>query len=295
MINYSFIIPYHNGNNYLKRLLDSIPLRDDIEVIIVDDNSDADKHAYTDRTDVHIIRIGKEESKGAGRARNYGIVSAKGKWLLFADCDDKYEVNFIEKLDKFIDSDSDIIYFGVFLMFNPKTKTYKKNTKYEYYLKKFVRNKNSMFWMKSVKHSLQVPWNFMIRREYVININAKFAETPTCNDAYFHHFTAMNTQKVDAIIDRIYYWIDNPGSLTKIMRTPEQIKATKEQGKLMLTMRIEAGAWNTIPGYFENIGKSIKDYGIIYSIKKYTRRAFNGIPWHIIYWHKLLDSVNWNK
>ena len=37
MINYSFIIPHHNCPKQLNRLLDSIPQREDIEIIVVDD------------------------------------------------------------------------------------------------------------------------------------------------------------------------------------------------------------------------------------------------------------------
>ena len=100
MINYSFIIPHHNSPKLLERCLDSIPQRNDIEIIVVDDNSDADKKAYSYRGDVRIINIDVEHTKGAGRARNYGMKEARGKWILFADCDDFYIDGFLEELDK---------------------------------------------------------------------------------------------------------------------------------------------------------------------------------------------------
>ena len=43
VINYSIIIPHKNIPSLLQRCLDSIPLRDDIQIIIVDDNSSPDK------------------------------------------------------------------------------------------------------------------------------------------------------------------------------------------------------------------------------------------------------------
>lgn len=39
MINYSIIIPHKNISSLLRRCLDSIPERDDLEIIVVDDNS----------------------------------------------------------------------------------------------------------------------------------------------------------------------------------------------------------------------------------------------------------------
>ena len=43
MLYYSIVIPHKNAQDLLKYCLDSIPIRDDIQVIVVDDNSDADK------------------------------------------------------------------------------------------------------------------------------------------------------------------------------------------------------------------------------------------------------------
>ena len=43
MISYSIIIPHKNTPSLLQRCLDSIPQRSDIEIIIVDDNSDEQK------------------------------------------------------------------------------------------------------------------------------------------------------------------------------------------------------------------------------------------------------------
>ena len=36
MINYSVIIPHHNCPDLLSRLIDSIPDRDDIQIVVVD-------------------------------------------------------------------------------------------------------------------------------------------------------------------------------------------------------------------------------------------------------------------
>ena len=42
IINYTFIIPHKNIPNLLRRCLNSIPRRDDIQIIVVDDNSNSD-------------------------------------------------------------------------------------------------------------------------------------------------------------------------------------------------------------------------------------------------------------
>jgi len=40
MINYSIIIPHKNIPHLLVRCLDSIPQREDVQIIVADDNSD---------------------------------------------------------------------------------------------------------------------------------------------------------------------------------------------------------------------------------------------------------------
>lgn len=43
MINFSIIIPHKDIPDLLQRCLDSIPIRDDVQVIVVDDDSDGNK------------------------------------------------------------------------------------------------------------------------------------------------------------------------------------------------------------------------------------------------------------
>ena len=113
MYNYSFIIPHKNCPDLLQRCVDSIPERDDVQVIVVDDKSDEGKKpALKHRKNLQVIFLDVSQSKGAGRARNVGLEHAKGKWLLFADADDYYVEGFINILDHYIDGYNDVVYFG---------------------------------------------------------------------------------------------------------------------------------------------------------------------------------------
>jgi glycosyltransferase involved in cell wall biosynthesis len=117
-MNYSIIIPHKNTPKLLTRLLNSIPTRDDIEIIIVDDNSsDAivnfEEFPGIQKKNVTVL-FSRKENKGAGYARNYGMAAANGKWLMFADSDDLYnKEKFTETIDKHLSSDADIIFYGV--------------------------------------------------------------------------------------------------------------------------------------------------------------------------------------
>ena len=96
---YSIIIPHKNIPQLLQRCLDSIPRREDIQIIVIDDNSSPEIVDFAhfpgrERDDVEIVFT--REGRGAGYARNEGLKRAKGKWLLFADTDDFFLPDFLK-------------------------------------------------------------------------------------------------------------------------------------------------------------------------------------------------------
>ena len=114
MINYSIIIPHKNIPDLLLRCLDSIPRRDDIQIIIVDDNSNPQKvdfENFPGLGDPCVEVYFTKEGKGAGYARNVGLKYAKGKWLFFADSDDTYTSSFSKFLTDSKDLVADVVYF----------------------------------------------------------------------------------------------------------------------------------------------------------------------------------------
>lgn len=103
-----------NSAELLEYCLATIPVRDDVQVIVVDDNSDATKVDFE-----HFPQWGGQnyeyyltkEGRGAGYARNVGLEHAKGKWVLFVDADDYLLPTLNDIFDECVNSDADIIYF----------------------------------------------------------------------------------------------------------------------------------------------------------------------------------------
>lgn len=114
-LNFTIIIPHYNTPLLLRRLIESIPMRDDLELIIIDDNSDSalvdfDNFPGINRKQVTLIR--NHENHGPGYSRNLAIPQAKGKWIIFADADDFFNDGFDAFLSQFADSDADVVYFS---------------------------------------------------------------------------------------------------------------------------------------------------------------------------------------
>lgn len=113
-INYSIIIPHKNCPDLLQRCLNSIPVVPDIQIIIVDDNSDndiVDFNNFPGKERINTEIYFTKEGKGAGYARNIGLEHVKGKWVLFLDSDDILTDNCLNNLDSFCNNNDDIIYF----------------------------------------------------------------------------------------------------------------------------------------------------------------------------------------
>lgn len=289
-IKYSFICPHHNNPELLQRLLDTIPQRDDIEIIIVDDNSDDDKRPKVIRKDCQLVYINAEETKGPGKARNKGIEMARGEWLAFPDSDDFYEKGFISELDNTTDSDVDMIFFDVRTGYDVNTKTTKMSQTYSLYVNQYSKDITNEYFLRTIKHYLQAPWNFIVRKSLVDSIGVRFAEIPSGEDAYFHHITAMAAKNVKVINKVLYYWTWNENSITHRKRTKEEAFKSLNVLYEITQLRIKANAWNTIHPFQRGAKKMIQELGITVTCEYFLKKLFIGIPWHKVWWHKILQK-----
>ena len=216
MLNYSIIIPHKNCPDLLKRLLDSIPERDDVQIIVVDDNSDEGKKPSIDRKDTEVILLDAERSKGAGRARNVGLEHAKGKWLLFADADDYYTDKFSMLLDKYAkDESTDIVYLNA-CMFDEEGKETPHITQSLIldYLNGVKRAEMNL------RYNLWTPWSRMVKRHVVTSHELFFDELPAGNDKMFCLCCSRYSSNMGVEKNFIYmYYRPKKGSQTDRNRT----------------------------------------------------------------------------
>ena len=217
-INYTFIIPHHNCPDLLDRCLNSIPQRDDIQIIVVDDNSAEDKKPIENgRAEVEYIYISKEESKGAGRARNKGLEKAKGKWLLFPDADDYYSDGFMDILDKYKEDNIDVLYFN-FTYLDGETGYVLPDLKIQQYIASFTGKKKASDY---IRYCNKTPWTKMVRSEFVMANQMHFEETPNGNDILFSMWVAHKCEKYKVINERLYNYVKTPGSIVTQKKSPE--------------------------------------------------------------------------
>ena len=102
----SVVVPLYNTEKYIINCIESIRNQTykDIEVLIIDDGStDASGKVvkeYLENIDDKRVKYFYKENEGVGKARNYGMALATGKYISFIDSDDTIEETFYEKLVK---------------------------------------------------------------------------------------------------------------------------------------------------------------------------------------------------
>lgn len=214
--NYSVIIPHHDIPDLLERCLRSIPVRDDVQVIVVDDAS-APEHQ--DR--LHQLELafpGAEfiyspSNRGAGAARNIGLEHATGKWLIFADADDFFVENFGEILDEYLAEHEDIIYFRAICVSSDNTSEVVRRSSVSFFDEVFDRYIASGD-DSELRCAIVSPWAKLFRREFVSNSALRFEETPYSNDVYFDVAAGCSASSVKAVNEVVYCYTLRDGSLT---------------------------------------------------------------------------------
>lgn len=112
----SIIVPIYKVESYLSRCIESIVCQTygNIEIILVDDGSPDNCPIICDewaKKDARVKVIHKKNG-GLSDARNAGIDSAIGEYVLFVDADDSIDVSLCEKVMTFMRPDIDIVSFG---------------------------------------------------------------------------------------------------------------------------------------------------------------------------------------
>ena len=131
----SVIIPTFNRAAFLKSAIKSAlhQTYDDIEIIVVDDNSSAPVHDVIKKLqDTRIKYIRHKHNFGVSVARNTGIKASKGKYIAFLDDDDEWLPEKLEKQVEIIKKSSEKvcgIYSNFFIIDNFKKKTTDINPK----------------------------------------------------------------------------------------------------------------------------------------------------------------------
>lgn len=242
---YSVIIPCRNITDLLERALASIPRREDVQIIVVDDSSDPQKvdFAHYPGLDDHSVEVVfTKEGRGAGFARNVGVERAEGRWLIFLDCDDFFLDGAFDAFDRHADDAADIVYFSVSSVMSEGLSPSMRHKSRSVPLKTLEGRKLEHF----CRYEYTEPWGKMIRRSLVTGHGIRFDETPLANDYMFSAQTGHYAAKVAVDTSDVYCVTERAGSLCN------QFCATSQQ----LSVRLDV--YSRVQDFFKRNGISLR-------------------------------------
>lgn len=206
---FSIIIPHYNSLDSLPRLLNSIPDREDIEVIVVDNSPQ--KISVLDVESMKPFKLlFSSNSRFAGGARNVGIDAAQGDWLIFADADDYFTPEAFDIFSSYANTDNDLVYFKVKSVYDDSLLPSNRD---EMWCKIVDNYNNGISDEISTRLSYLVPWGKMVRRELVISNDIWFDEVIAANDVMFSTKVGVKAKKFTVNSGYVYVVTTRAGSL----------------------------------------------------------------------------------
>lgn len=220
---FSVIVPVYNIKDYIDKCVLSI-LRQtytDYELILVDDgSSDGCSHICDEyaRQDARIKVIHKKNG-GSGSARQAGVSEAKGKYVVCIDGDDWVSENYLERFAEVIDRFSpDVVCCGSIWKYKDKNIYKSMGIEAGYYDRKKLEKAifpiliersdgvyfPSSIWAKAYRYDLYK------QQQLLIDKSLKIGEDVACVKPIIY-----NAQSVYIIDDCLYYYRQNPDSMTK--------------------------------------------------------------------------------
>lgn len=211
---FSIIIPHKGIPDLLMRCLKSIPVSEDIQVIVVDDSSaDADTYLdrYPDLSRPYLEFIRTTKGGGAGYARNVALEHAKGKWILFADADDFFVDDMSEIICSYVDSEADVIYFRKRSVLSENISIEKQRSSYiDKIIDQYLTDGDEY----PVRFKLPTPWGKMIKRDLLVKHSIRFDEIVYSADVFFSLLVGYYAETIN-VVNRVLYVVTcRPDSLS---------------------------------------------------------------------------------
>lgn len=208
--NFTIIIPFRDKMDLLEKAVSTIPDREDIQVVVIDNSvKSMEGQFHHSKKSLGLQYLTSDPTKGAGHARNVGLDHATGKWLLFLDADDYFTEDAFSFFDKYLDSAYDIIFFNVM---GVKLATGEPSNRASY-ISKWIKNGDEGM----MRYRCGTPYCKMIRRGLVVEHGIRFQESRVSNDVWFSCMVGHHAKdvKLDASVAYCVTEAPKNASLTK--------------------------------------------------------------------------------
>ncbi|AGK95886.1 glycosyltransferase family 2 protein [Clostridium pasteurianum] len=227
MIKVSIIIPIYNVEAYLRKCLDSVIKQTfkDIEIILINDGSSDNslnickEYSNKDKR----IKIIDKRNEGVSKARNVGLLCARGEYISFVDSDDWIELNMIEELYNSVSSNNAEFCMSNYIRENESKSQYvdanielkklQDNEIKEYLLIPLIERENNQ--KEHILASFRGPWGKLFKRDIIEKYNIKFKKDLIVGEDFIFNLEFLVYINKAVINEGFYYhYLTNSNSIT---------------------------------------------------------------------------------
>lgn len=213
MVKISVVIPIYNMEQYIDNGIKQILKEDltDVEIILVNDGSSDRSGEICDNylKKSNKIRVIHKKNGGAGSARNFGIDSANGKYIMFLDIDDIVEKDIFKKMYEEIESSEvDLVICNHNIIKENEIIKNVKNIE-STYIVEGVESCRKSYVNLLQKSLIQTPWDKIYKLDLIRKNNIRFTDLRRCQDAVFNcnYFNYVKSYKV--LNESLYNYKEN--------------------------------------------------------------------------------------
>lgn len=315
---YTIIVPHYKDVDGLERLIDSIPDRADIQLIVIDDNSYESGSIEDKENKERLLQLSNSPRRmqlelyfkgtgkqGAGGCRNIGLAHVKGEWLVFSDADDFFTDRAFEILDNGIESlsnEEELIYFFPKSIKLPSGQPGNREARYIKRLKGYLKTKD-FYSELQVRYGMPIPWTKAIKASVIKDNNIEFDDVMWSNDVMFSTKCGYYAKRIKVIPETIYVVTCQDGTLTTA-KSEKQFRVRMDvyvRKYVFLREHLSVKEYKWFFGWgqsFKKIINAVKDgYGletIGYILKLYRENRIPLIDIHPTYIERTIYKIKNN-
>lgn len=272
------------------RCLASIPVREDIQVLVIDDcspNSDDYLDRYPELRRPYLEYYKTPQGGSAGRARNIGLDRAKGKWVICMDADDLFVENVGEILEEAKDRAEDVQYYNYKSVLNEDLSKEGNRKGYNLFFEEYKTKKDE----HKFRYCFDSMWGKIINNKMIQEHHIRCDETRCGNDVAFSFKCGVFAKKI-IVIDKPFFLVtERAGTLAASQFTKGKTSVDEYRTRLSVSYNLSKFVddnklnikYIAYPDYAyrfcKDWPKEFWSYYFTELLTKYTRYAF----WTLVY------------
>ena len=206
MPKFSIIVPVYNVEEYIDDCLKSIFNQSfkDFEVIVVNDGTKDNSMDIVKNYDVKVIN---QENAGLSDARNTGVKSSTGEYLLFIDSDDYIEKDLLKNINNNLKDNPDVLRFQIKEIFDDNRMVNHEENSFD------TTNGVEAFTKICNYHFIENAWSYVIKRKYYLDNKFEFKKGTYHEDYGLMPLVIIKANKVKSISYIGYYYRQRSNSI----------------------------------------------------------------------------------